>query len=458
MSRPSKSFPAYVLLVGLLGWALLGWLSLERWREGVQPSLLWEAGFFLALAIAVGLHPVRLPGGAETTVGFAVDYACLVIFGPAVAGWVAVISLLVLLRRSPLLRQLFNHGQVVISFAAAGWVYEALGGSHVELSRRVMFGEMKLALVGCGVAYFVISSVLITIALALWEHRPAFGLWVMNFRWTAPRFLALAPFGLLMAMVYQTPGLRLGAVALFLVPLVGARYAFQGAMEMLEVHRETVQALCNALEAYDPYTRNHSELVTRYALAVGQELGLSASRLEVLEWACRMHDIGKCRQDWEPIIRKPGKPTDREWEIIRRHPLEGGRLAEKMEFLPHTRGEVARIVRSHHEHLNGSGYPRGEQGDSISLEARILAAADAFEAMTSWRAYQRRRTPDQAIQELRRCAGTQFDPRVVEALAALWQRGRLEVGSAPEQELAAANLPAQTAPQPAELAAAKADP
>ena len=429
MSRPSKSFPTYVLLVGLLGWALLGWLSLQRWREGLHPSLLWEAGFFLALAIVVGLHPVRLPGGAETTVGFAVDYACLVIFGPAVAGWVAVISLLVLLRRSPLLRQLFNQGQVVISFAGAGWVYQALGGSHAELNRRVMFGEMELALVGCGLAYFVISSLLITIALALWERRPAVGLWVMNFRWTAPRFLALAPFGLLMAMVYQTPGLRLGAVALFLVPLLGARYAFQGAMEMLEVHRETVQALCNALEAYDPYTRNHSELVTRYALAVGQELGLSASRLEVLEWACRMHDIGKCRQDWEPIIRKPGRPSAQEWEIIRQHPVEGSRMAEKMEFLPHTAGVVARIVRAHHEWVNGSGYPDGLSGEQIPLEARILGVADAFEAMTaarSWRTYRPSRTPAEGVEEVRRWAGRQFDPQVASALERLWQRGELQ--------------------------------
>ena len=211
--------------------------------------------------------------------------------------------------------------------------------------------------------YFSISSLLIAIGIALYERRPVAGVWAMSFRWTAPRFLALAPFGLLMAMVYQTQGLGLVAVALFLVPLVGARYAFQGAMEMLAVHRETVWALSNALEAYDPYTRNHSELVTQYALAMGRELELPAPRLEILEWACRLHDIGKCRQDWESIIRKPGKPSEREWEVIRQHPVEGSRLAERMEFLPHTAGEVARIVRAHHERLDGSGYPDGETGE-----------------------------------------------------------------------------------------------
>jgi len=258
-------------------------------------------------------------------------------------------------------------------------------------------------------------------------------MWVVSFRWAAPRYMALAPFGLLMAMVYQVEGLGMVAVGLFLAPLVGARYAFQSAMEMLEVHRETVHALSNALEAYDPYTRNHSELVTRYALAIGGELGLSAPRLETLEWAGRLHDIGKCRQDWERIIRKPGRPSEGEWEVIRQHPVEGSRLAEKMEFLPHTAGQVARIVRAHHERVDGSGYPDGRGGEEVSLEARILAVADAFEAMTAKRSYKRSMEIGEAIEELRRCAGKQFDGEAVEALVALWERGELQVEAPLEQ-------------------------
>jgi putative nucleotidyltransferase with HDIG domain len=236
-----------------------------------------------------------------------------------------------------------------------------------------------------------------------------------------------------MAMVYQTEGLGMLAVALFLVPLVGARYAFQSAMEMLEVHRETVHALSNALEAYDPYTRNHSELVTRYALAIGEEMGLSAPRLETLEWAGRLHDIGKCRQDWETIIRKPGRPSEEEWEVIRQHPVEGSRLAEKMEFLPHTAGQVARIVRAHHERMDGSGYPDGREGQELSVEAKILGVADAFEAMTAKRAYKRSMEVGEAIAELQRCAGSQFDAEVVETLAELWERGELAVEVSMEQ-------------------------
>jgi putative nucleotidyltransferase with HDIG domain len=433
--RPHKLYLVYMVTIAVAGYATVIWLTILRYRLGFPASLLWQAGFFFALAVLMILRPVRLPGraGATTTVGFAVDYACLLIFGPAIAGCVGVISAAIEFRRSPLLRQFFNHGQVALAFAGSGAVYRALGGEYVTLAGPVPFRELVPALIACAVAYFAISSLLIAVGMTLWERRPVLGIWIGSFRWVAPRYLALAPFGLLMAMVYQTKGLGLFAVALFVAPLVGARYVFQGAMEMLEVHRETVHALSNALEAYDPYTRNHSELVTRYALQLGAELDLSASQMEVLEWAGRLHDIGKCRQDWESIIRKPGRPSPQEWQVIRQHPIEGSRLAAKMEFLPHTAGLVASIVHAHHERLDGSGYPNAMAGEQIPIEARILGVADAFEAMTAKRAYHQQRPAENAIAELRRCAGTQFDRQVVEAIASLWERGELRMEEPPEQ-------------------------
>jgi HD-GYP domain-containing protein (c-di-GMP phosphodiesterase class II) len=154
--------------------------------------------------------------------------------------------------------------------------------------------------------------------------------------------------------------------------------------------------------------------------------------METLEWACRLHDIGKCHQAWEPIIRKPGRPTPQEWEVIRQHPVEGSQLAEQMEFLPHTAGLVAKIVRAHHERMDGSGYPDGAKGEAIPLEAQILGVVDAFEAMTAHRAYQPRRTPEEAIAELKNEAGRHFEGEVVDALEAIWRRGELRLGEAGE--------------------------
>jgi putative nucleotidyltransferase with HDIG domain len=437
-NHSTRRMHAYLLAIGCAGWVLLAVLLWERAQAGVSWGLAWRAGFFLGLAVLVGLQPVRLPRGATTTVGFAVDYACLVIFGPAVAAVIGVLSFAVLLRRSPLLRQFFNQGQVILTFAGAGWVYQGLGGRFIEagpLPQPVPFGEIGLALVGCGVAAFSISTFLISVAIGQAERRSVLGVWIVTFRWTGLRFLALAPFGVLMAMVYQVPALGIVAVGLLLVPLVGARWGFQGAMERLQVHRETVEALAKALETYDEYTRGHSEAVASYALAMGRELDLPAPRLEMLEWACWLHDMGKCRQDWESIIAKPGKPSPQEWEVIRQHPVLGSQLVEQLEFLPHTAGEVARIVRAHHERLDGSGYPDGQRGEAICLEARVLAVADAFEAMIATRAYKPQRSPEEALAELQRCAGTQFDPRAVAALTALYARGELEVGQTVEQRV-----------------------
>jgi len=304
----------------------------------------------------------------------------------------------------------------------------------------VVFWRLGPALGASAGAFVLIPSLLISGAMAAWQRRSLLGIWGMSFRWVMARALALTPFGLLMAMVYQIEELGVVAVLLFVVPLVGARYAFQGAMEMVAVHRETVLALSNALEAYDPYTRDHSEQVTRYALQLGGELGLSAAQLETLEWACRLHDIGKCHQQWEPIIRKPGRPSAQEWEIIRQHPVEGSQLAERMEFLPHTAGVVARIVRAHHERVDGSGYPDGLAGEQIPLEARIVGVADAFEAMTaarSWRRYRPARSVAEAVAEVRACTGRQFDPQVAAALERLWQRGELaeEPAAGPQEAL-----------------------
>ena len=423
---------AYLALIGLLGALFLVPLTVALLAERRPPLGLAEAAVFVLFAVAAGSSPVRLPRSPTVSVAFAVDYACLLIYGPALAAWVAVASYCFLLRRSPLLRVFFNQGQVVLSLSLGWLAYRSAGGEVIWQGAApqpaVAFERMVPALIVGGLVYFLVSSFCIATAVALHTRRPVLGLWVVSFRWMAVQFLALAPFGVLMAMVYQIPGLGIFAVALFLLPLFGARYAFRGAVQMLEAHHQTVQACSNALEAFDAYTRNHSELVTRYAELIGRELGLSETQLEALVMAGQVHDIGKLGFDWDPIIAKPGRPTDAEWQIIRQHPVAGSELAAALEFLPHSVGVVAGIIRHHHERLDGFGYPDGLRGEEIERAARILCVADAFEAMTAQRAYQRRRSPEEAIAELRLCAGAQFDPTVVEALAAIHARGDLVAG------------------------------
>ena len=178
-----------------------------------------------------------------------------------------------------------------------------------------------------------------------------------------------------------------------------------------EAYLATVRSLAAAVDAKDPYTRGHSDRVASYARAIAERLGLSHEQCTALEMAAYLHDIGKIGIG-EEILRKPGALSDEEMAVMRHHPLIGASILRPV-ALP---WPIAPVVRHHHERFDGTGYPAGLSGEEIPMLARILTVADAYEAMTSDRPYRARRATHEAIEELRRCASLQFDPRAVEAL------------------------------------------
>jgi putative nucleotidyltransferase with HDIG domain len=183
-------------------------------------------------------------------------------------------------------------------------------------------------------------------------------------------------------------------------------------IELNDAYRGTALVLGDVVESDDAYTGEHCRGVVQLALDVADELGLDGHRRRCVEFGALLHDVGKLAVPKE-IINKPGELDDREWTIIKMHTIEGQRLLERVGG---TMREVGAIVRSSHEHWDGSGYPDGLKGEEIPLEARIVSACDAFNAMTTTRSYRRAMDRDDAVAELRRNAGTQFDPTVVEAL------------------------------------------
>jgi putative nucleotidyltransferase with HDIG domain len=182
-----------------------------------------------------------------------------------------------------------------------------------------------------------------------------------------------------------------------------------------------LHALVATIDAQHLNTRDHSQNVAAYAAAIGERIGLTRERIVLLRRAALFHDIGKVAVRGY-VLNKPGSLTDVEFEEMKVHPGVGGAMLQHSGF-----PEEADWVRHHHERLDGSGYPDGLAGDQISLEARIIHVADAFEAMTSDRPYHAGIPVTDAAEELRRCAGSQFEPRLVEALVELLGAGELPV-------------------------------
>lgn len=172
-----------------------------------------------------------------------------------------------------------------------------------------------------------------------------------------------------------------------------------------------VQTLVHALEAKDAYTSGHSQRVSRYAHRTAMHLGLAGDGLEQIRLGGELHDVGKIGTR-EAVLNKPGPLLPDEFDHIKLHTTLGERILAPI-FAEQP--AVLRIVRSHHERLDGRGFPDGLRGDEIPMEARIVAVADAFDAMTTSRAYRASRTTELAFDELRRCRGTHFDPAVVDA-------------------------------------------
>jgi HD-GYP domain-containing protein (c-di-GMP phosphodiesterase class II) len=194
-----------------------------------------------------------------------------------------------------------------------------------------------------------------------------------------------------------------------------------GTIESLEgTFFSTVEALANALEANDEYTSEHARWIRDMAVEVGEALGLDPPALKRLELGALFHDIGKIGVP-STILSKPGRLTAEERALMQTHPELGERIIAPIERLE----DVRPIVRSCHEHWDGSGYPDGKRGEEIPLEARIILVCDAFHAMTTDRPYRKRLSTAEALRRLREGAGSQFDPRLVEVyLQVLDQRAR----------------------------------
>jgi len=196
----------------------------------------------------------------------------------------------------------------------------------------------------------------------------------------------------------------------------------RAAEENRELFMGSIQMLAGAVDEKDPYTRGHSDRVTRYSLLIAQEMNLPASFLETLRISAQLHDVGKIGIE-DHILKKPGALTEEEFEVMKTHTTKGANILRPVTQL----AEMLPGIELHHEALDGRGYPYGLQGDQIPLLARVIAVGDTFDALTTNRPYQQAHTPEQALQIIKNLAGKRLDPKAVEALLAVYARGEIKI-------------------------------
>lgn len=424
-------FPLYYALVVGGGLALLGWQVPALAHGPWLLILLW-----VGLILATDAAPVSLPGGGFITVSSTVDYAGILILGPvptALAEFAATLILQLVVQRKPVRKAMFNACAFSTTVLVAGWVFRVMGGTPGE---PLVFPWVLPPLLSMGVVYYLVNTALVSVVIALSERRRAWHVWQVNYIWSILHMLASIPFGAVFAVAYHALGMW--GVLLFIAPLLLARHTFKLYIETKRDLVDFAGVLAGVIDEFDPYTCRHSQRVSRYAALVAREMGLPERAVERAECSGLLHDIGKIATSQRDLILKPGPLTAEERARVCQHADIGADILGRVRAFQ----SLAPVVRYHHERMDGAGY-HGLPGDTVPLTAKVVMVADAFDAMTSDRVYRKALSLEEALAELDRHAGTQFDAGAVRALRRLVEREEILVGEdlvQPEPSLARPGL------------------
>jgi len=321
---------------------------------------------------------------------------------------------------------------------------------HAVWLRR-LDGSMPTLLFAAAMAYFLASTFCSAGTLSLTGGGCPWKIWRESFLWTAPQYLASAALAGLLKLCterigWQGPLLVLPALYLiyrsYRIYLQRLEEEQQRVSRMADLHLRTIEALALAIEAKDSSAHDNLSRVRFHATEMARELGASADEIQALSAAALLHDIGKLAVP-EYILSKPGRLTPEEFEKIKIHPAVGAAILRPVRF-PYP---VAAIVEAHHEKWDGSGYPYGLKGEAIPLGARILAAADCLDALSSDRQYRSALPLDEAIEFIVSQSGISFDPRVVNVLKRRYRGWRDRTGAAAEPDGGPASWAGTRAPQ-----------
>jgi putative nucleotidyltransferase with HDIG domain len=397
-----------VIVIAVLGAACVG---VAVARASFTPALVFVVAF-----AAAEITSSRLRDDVQASLGNLVVLVALVDQGWATAvlatlGCIPVYA--VVAKDQRLLRVAFNGGQFAVAAAISAGAYHWLAAVS-----EVRFPD-PIAVLYVGVAaftYVIVNYVLVGMVVATASGEPLSSAWrsVFQVGWLQGPYVGIA---ILAAALLRAGGVGPVLLLLLALPVFVARLGLVAFQKTDEAYDRLVRSFVTAIEVKDRYTRGHSERVAELSVHVAEELGVPYDERRLTGYAALLHDVGKIGVPL-CVINKPGPLDDDEFALIKQHPTIGAQILRDIDFL----APVLDIVRYHHERLDGRGYPHGVSEEELGDLVRIVTAVDAFDAMTSTRSYRRALGIDEAIAELRRCVGRQFDGRVVEALAAVAAR------------------------------------
>jgi len=367
----------------------------------------------MALTIVGEGLGVRYGGGrALFSVSLIPTVATVPLFGPAVAVASTAISQAIarpVLQKQPLVKAVFNVSQLTLAIGLGSVVYRALGGpvwAEAEAGGEVFkYFHTVVPLGGLIFTYFVANMSMVAAVIALDTGKRMREIWRELGPVAFANELASSSFSLFVVFAFAELGVAGPLVVL--LPLFFVHHAYGVQFKLLKQNKEILELLVKTIEAKDPYTSGHSLRVASLCTELSRAIGIPAHKIEEIETAALLHDIGKIDFAYAELISSPAKLTDAEREIIRSHPDRGARLLTSISSLSET---ILAAVRHHHEHYDGGGYPDGLVGEEIPVAARVIMVVDTVDAMLSDRPYRAALSVEDVTSELRQFSGRQFDP------------------------------------------------
>ncbi len=408
LNKFNKPFKIGLILISFLPLSFL--MDIQRLIHIWQPISL-----FLILLLISNLVSARLDSGVYFSVGFIIELTIMQVYGVYVVCFTTFVTVLLANLIAMVSGGRKSTNSILLN-AYINTITVAVAGISYKLVPNQVLGFITAT-----VTYFVLFVTLVSF-LQFFKEKRERGFaeyWIELGKEISLNYFILAPLAYLIPYAFNIVDShnRLFPVLLFFVPVMLVNYALRLYANIRQSYLNTVKTLVAAIEAKDRFVKGHAERVAFYALAIAREMNYSERELTRLHYVALLHDAGKIAIQ-DRILNKPESLTGEEYDRVKEHSTIGAGIIEKIKFL----ASDADIVRYHHEKFDGTGYPEGLQGFEIPEGARILAAVDAFDAMTTERPYRKAKTKREAIEEMGDLAGKQFDPQVVEVFRKVLKR------------------------------------